>query len=125
MKTKIPVQELCEKVVEPLGITKIGTDWHAPDGDYLLLNGEYVEGHEIVDYFYSPQGRDLMENEAFKLGCTDSVWLGNVGRYDFDNLGDLYCAGFIGFHKDKHKACLLAFAQLIGVFNPETEEVAW
>jgi len=99
--------------------------WHHHDNIYLSDNSSLG----LETFFLSPEGRDLMEFEAEKLGVDmgcgffselgepeplDSLW-----HYELDSLWHYEFGGFMATHKNKHIACLLAFAQLVGVGIPE------
>ena len=86
----------------------------------------------IEQILLSPQGRELMEQRAEEMGDKDYP-LGDMGlliQIKYLNGGNSWgCqlifqeAYFFGEHKSKHMACLLAFAQLVGVYDPEKMEV--
>lgn len=75
--------------------------------------------------FLSPEGRDVMECEAEKLGVDmgGSFFsaLDEQGREQEPQnpLWHYEFGGFMVTHKNKHIACLLAFAQLVGVAIPK------
>jgi hypothetical protein len=135
-KTKIPVADLCVKVAVELGWkyeliglcdnygyvnTKIWTD----------AKGDQVDHFDSIEnapsyVLLSPQGRELMESFVERrIGaswqCQFTEWIDEY-EYLFDNDGQ---ADVVVIHKDKHMACLLAFAQLVKVYDPEKEEVEW
>ena len=117
-KTKIKRVELCVRVAGNIGWENIII--YADNGDHA--NSHVKRNPQcLVDMFLSPQGRELMEQEAEKLGWGEFRWTGIFWFFDkHPNSGSDWIAGH---HTDKHTACLLAFAQLVKVYDPETEEV--
>jgi len=81
--------------------------------------------YRLQSFFLSPEGREVMECEAEKLG----VDMGGSFFSEPDEQGreqepqnplwHYEMGGFMATHKDKHIACILAFAQLVGVGRPK------
>jgi len=115
-KTKITLDDLCVRVAR-----KISEKTESWGGGFVLVGRGLLADYEIKDFLLSPDGRELMEQEADKLGWCEFRWTGIFWFFDkHPNSGSDWIAGH---HTDKHIACLYAFAQLVKVYDPETEEV--
>lgn len=103
--------------------------WDIPVKDSRRAHsGPFGRAHTVDSLealFLSPEGRDVMECESEKLGvdmgCSLFSGLDEEGREQEPQNPLWHCefGGFMATHKDKHAACLLAFAQLVGVAIPK------
>ena len=133
MKTEIAIQGLCKLVAGKIGwVLKTWQDGH-PDtwlkfwfdkNDAMM----FLE-NRVKDHLLTPDGCDLMEKHAENMDgyvlwyCRASNnFITDKQNYHYaffcKNMGD-------SDNEDKNKACLLAFAQLVKVYDPETQEVVW
>lgn len=97
--------------------------WRNPQQGNIYVSNTGPLGLESL--FLSPEGRDLMECQAEKLGVDmgGSFFsaLDEQGREQEPQnpLWHYEFGGFMATHQDKNIACLLAFAQLVGVPIPK------
>lgn len=118
MSPKIDFNDLCEKVAE-----KLGYEDEVYDGDfhhwfYEKTDFEFTDSSmDARELLLSPQGCDLLEREAEKLGFEFFSWRGDIGRFEFIGIetGKKVPSCFSGEHKNKHTACVLAFSKLARV----------
>lgn len=118
MRTKITFNDLCVKVAEHLGYEDEVYDgdfhnWFYEKTDFEF-NDSSMDARELL---LSPEGCDLLEQEAKKLGFDSFSWRGDTGRFEFTCIetGEKVPSSFSGEHKNKHAACILAFSRLVGV----------
>jgi len=118
MRTKITFNVLCVKVAEHLGYKDEVYDGDFHTWFYEKTNFEFTDSSmDASELLLSPEGSDLLEREAEKLGFDYFSWRGDIGRFEFAcvETGKKVPSSFSGEHKNKHTACILAFSRLAGV----------
>jgi len=118
MRTKIALDDLCVKVAEHLGYEEEIYDGDFHNWFFEKTNFEFTDSSmDVKELLLSPEGRDLLEQEAEKLGFNCFSWRGDIGRFEFAcvETGEKVPSCFSGEHKNKHTACILAFSRLVRV----------
>jgi len=122
---KLKLNECLEICAEGLGWLKYsaGIGWQKADDE-----GSTVYNSDLRQEILSPTGRDLMEQEAERMGCGIKYcgFQNRTHRYemlnDWEESKQEYNSHYSGFHKSKHHAVLIAFCSLVNGEQVELED---